>query len=429
MIGIGRQGFVGDSGSTVAPHVPVAWIGKWVEAYFADNSDTIKPAPSPDNYPFSYVPTAHANGLVLSRPTVLGANTSESWTIPTWDIVAKQYKPSCPTGSLFSFKGTRVLNPFVGASVPMGYPTVFPLPLQPCRVYNALDTFVVTDADVMTPTYGGTVPMYYMVGIHRGSITNVTTGISLSPVIPSISATATEVPTYQTPALYGVLQVSVGDVVEFAAGTVIENRSGISPIFDLLFEEPINNNGFYQRLLNYPYPTAQAQGVDYRAITDSGSPTSLQGVAWIDAFYPDVPAYKLEFEVMLFYEDCNLQYTYQGGQGITSYATMVRTPTLLKLNGHYNNAQALTIINPPPLKTWVKCSVELYPTDPTDPLYPSGWATRSTINGVQTTADSGSGSPTLLLAASPDISLGAIYFTPNKPCLMRNVRMSYWERL
>ncbi|MDX8383558.1 MAG: hypothetical protein R8M45_05715 [Ghiorsea sp.] len=73
-------------------------------------------------------------------------------------------------------------------------------------------------------------------------------------------------------------------------------------------------------------------------------------------------------------------------------------------------------------------SVQSHPTDPS--LSPNGekWITETYLNGVLVVSGF-TARPDLQLTSTPTIRLGNIYFSPTAPIKMRNVRMSYWERV
>jgi len=268
--------------------------------------------------------------------------------------------------------------------------------------------------------------MTFQFGLHRGTIRNVTTGITVTPTVPSMLPTDTGVVDGTLPNIFGVLPVKLGDVIEIVAGTVVSNTSALLPILLPEFGLPIGNNGFYSRDLSLPYRDGSRSTGDGWYITDAGSPQSLQGVKWVDAIYPDVPAYKLDFDVLFNNQNTRVDMVYQGGSLDTSSLVLTNNTTGSRLRGH---PPAYTLNQAPlAIGVWHSISVALYPSDPSDPLTPTGWMVELSLGGVVIN-QSITYDPALMLTYIPDIPLGNLAFYSDKPILMRNIRMSYWERL
>jgi len=418
---LGRQGFIGNTtgGSNT---VSVPWKGVWKEAWFVDNNDSIRRPNTPDLLPYHYS-SVNRNGIVQNRNTPLGAITSEGWEFPQWDIQAREFQSGTPLGSSFSLEGKYHRSSFHGNSVSMTY-TVGLVGLTPFRHYVNTEQFTITATEMVG--YVDTEGMTFQFGLHRGTIRNVTTGITVTPTVPSILPTDVAVVRGTLPAVFGVLPVKLGDVIEIVAGTVINNTTSIRPSLLPEFGLPISNGGFYSNNLGFPYKQGASVRRGSRYITDAGSPQSLQGVRWVDAIYPDVPAYKIDFDVLFNNQNTRVAMTYQGGAGITSSLALVNKPTGSWLSGHelgFRNNQA-----PLAIGVWHSASVSLYPSNPNNLLTPTGWVIELSLGGVVMN-QSITYDPAAIIASTPSIILGNLWVNSTKPILMRNIRMSYWERL
>jgi len=418
---LGRQGFIGATTRGTAVSVP--WNGTWKEAWFVDNNDSIRRPNAPDPLPYHYSST-NRNGVVQHRNTPLGAITTEKWEYPQWDIQAKVFQPATPLGSSVYLGGIFYKNPFQGNSVNMAYKTQTDPNFSPFRHYINTEQFTVTATEMAGHTDIDN--MTFQFGLHRGTIRNVTTGVAVTPTTPSMLPTDTGVVDGNLPAIFGVLPVKLGDVIEIVAGTVISNISALLPILLPEFGLPTGNSGFYSRDLSYPYRRTSISTGDGWYITDRGSPQSLQGVRWIDAIYPDVPAYKLDFDVLFNNQNTRVDMVYQGGSLNTSSLVLNNDVIGSRLRGH--SIIDSLVQAPLAIGTWHSVSVALYPSDPSDPLTPTGWMVELSLGGTvinkSITYD-----PALMLTYIPDIPLGSLAFYSDKPILMRNIRMSYWERL
>jgi len=417
---LGRQGFIG--ATTRGTTVSVPWNGTWKEAWFLDNNDSIRRLETYDPLPYYYA-SLNTSASVLHRNTPLGAITSEGWEVTEWDIQTKTARSAIPIGASLAHNGYIYIDPFHGNSVDMTYTTGW-LNFSPFRHYINTEQFTVTSA--IMAGYADTDEMTFQFGLHRGTIRNVTTGVTVAPTVPSILPTDTGVVYGTLPAVFGVLPINLGDVIEIVAGTVINNHSMVQPTLLPIFGLPLGNLRFRSGYLGFPNKLPPRLFKTTRYITDAGSPQSLQGVKWIDAIYPDVPAYKIDFDVLFNNQNTRVDMTYQGGAGITSSLSLDNKPTGSSLVGRYpfpKNNQA-------PLATgvWHSVSVALYPNNPNDPLTSAGWIVELSLDGT-VISESTTYDPATILANTPNIILGGLWINSTKPILMRNFRMSYWERL
>jgi len=420
MIGIGRQGFVGDSGSAVAPHVPVAWIGQWVEAYFADNNTQFA-TDLPNNYPYMY--GLFSTGFTRQRPTILGANTTEQWEYFVADIVNNRLQSQDPN-VIWNVAGAYVLNYQRVFGTPIAYGQWASITVADPLAGSARRIDVASQFTVGIQALIGIPSGVIHIALHTGTVTNLTTGASITAVNPVVNPTATVLPNYQRPVTYGTLTVADGDVVEISAGTITginwKLDSGLRP-----YTIPAGNNGFDLYGFDYPYarPTDTVVTKSYTQISDLGSPTSLHGFVWSQAIYPDAPAYKLEYDFTVQEQGALIMNTWQG-TGINSSFSFQDGGIA---TGHRNTP----LLNPTPLVFNIGTVNSI--SHSLRPLNALGeWEVIMTLNGATVgTAVIPVGGNTNPYSSTLDDYLGYMHFnTDSKHGLsIKNIRMSYWERV
>jgi len=288
-------------------------------------------------------------------------------------------------------------------------------------------TRTITAADLTSLTLPSTGSAILHFALHFGTITNVTTGATFTVQAPAITANPTTLPLHLVPKVMDTMVVSFGDVITLSVDAVTSTRFLLTQDISSIIPA-ISGSKFALRFLDNPMIARDTTAINYFNITDAGYPNSFQGVPWANAIYQDVPAYRLTYEFQIIQPDFNLSHTFQGGAGITSYHVLNNNAVQSTANGFYNIPLSIGVGASLPLHQWITYEFYIKPVDPTTTPNGEAWITEVLVNGVSY-GTAYTSRPDANILATPNISLGAFYFTPSSPMLMRNLRMEYWKRL